>query len=66
MTESDEETAESSTTSTPVFDLPDVMPQGNVLYDHYLGTGYGLSELGIVYDETYWAGRIRVAGDAIR
>ena len=29
------------------------MPQGNVLYDHYLGTGYGLSELGIVYDEAY-------------
>lgn len=51
--ESHEETAESSTTSTPVFDLPYVMPQGNVLYDHYLGTGYGLSELGIVYDETY-------------
>ena len=51
--ESHEETAESSTTSTPVFDLPDVMPQGNVLYDHYLGTGYGLSELGIVYDEAY-------------
>ena len=51
--ESHEETAESSTTSTPVFDLPGVMPQGNVLYDHYLGTGYGLGELGIVYDEAY-------------
>ena len=35
------------------FDLPYVEGLGNVLYDDYLGTGDGLSELGIVYDETY-------------
>lgn len=33
--------------------MPYVEPQGNVLYDDYLGTGEGLSELGVVYDETY-------------
>ena len=38
-------------TSTPHFDLPDVEGLGNVLYDNYLGTGGGLSELGIVYDQ---------------
>lgn len=37
----------------PDFDLPAVASLGNVLYDEYLGTGGGLSELGIVYDETY-------------
>ena len=35
------------------FDLPYVEGLGNVLYDSYLGTGEGLSELGIVYDESY-------------
>lgn len=33
--------------------MPYVIPKGNVLYDRYLGTGVGLSELGIVYDEAY-------------
>ncbi len=45
-------TPTASPTAAPVFDLPYVEPQGNVLYDDYLGTGDGLSELGIVYDET--------------
>lgn len=39
--------------TAPEFDLPYVEPQGNVLYDNYLGTGGGLSELGVVYDEAY-------------
>ena len=46
-------TATVSPTEAPAFDLPYVEPQGNALYDSYLGTGGGLSELGIVYDETY-------------
>lgn len=37
----------------PDFDLPFVESQGNVLYDDYLGTGAGLKELGILYDEDY-------------
>ena len=37
----------------PNFDLPFVESQGNVLYDDYLGTGSGLKELGILYDEDY-------------
>ena len=40
-------------TAVPAFDLPFVEPRGNVLYDSYLGTGSGLDEMGIVYDETY-------------
>lgn len=47
----DGETDESDTSTA--FDLPYVIPKGNVLYDRYLGTGVGLSELGIVYDEAY-------------
>ena len=46
-------TPTASPTAAPGFDLPYVEPQGNVLYDDYLGTGDGLSELGVVYDETY-------------
>ena len=49
--EEDEETDESD--ASTAFDLPYVILKGNVLYDRYLGTGIGLSELGIVYDETY-------------
>ena len=37
----------------PNFDLPFVESQRNVLYDDYLGTGSGLKELGILYDEDY-------------
>ena len=33
--------------------MPFVFSKGNALYDRYLGTGVGLSELGVVYDETY-------------
>lgn len=49
--EADGETDESDTLLS--FDLPYVTSKDNVLYDRYLGTGGGLSELGIVYDETY-------------
>ena len=49
--EEDEETDESD--ASTAFDLPHVISKGNVLYDRYLGTGSGLSELGIVYDEAY-------------
>lgn len=49
--EEDGETDESDTSTA--FDLPYVISKGNVLYDRYLGTGVGLSELGVVYDETY-------------
>ena len=38
--------------ATLYFDLPQVEPLGNVLYDDYLGTGGGLDELGIVRNAT--------------
>ena len=49
--EADGETDESDTLLS--FALPYVTSKDNALYDRYLGTGVGLSELGIVYDETY-------------
>ena len=33
--------------------LPEETPSGNTLYDVYLGTGDGLEQLSIVYDENY-------------